>query len=611
MRCGRHRRRLQAFRDALGAQVANGAEHDPPERPIRDAFAVAETSADEGGHLLARVASSSFPRRDLPIPQARRSSSKAGIAAPRSPCPAPRGAARAPLCGRRAVCRAAAGTARRLRRPRGAARPPRGSPCPSAAAARPARRAPRWTRAGTWNLRSGSRRRAPASSLCAVTTASPVANACPSDGSPATTSPVLTPVRIEIVTPKSRSSVAFSSESAGPRSTAARIARRASSSWAVGIPKTAIAASPMNFSTVPPWRSSAPRTASKYRSWMRRWTSRVDALAEQGGVDDVAEDHRHGLSGSHVPECRAESPRLYTVRPMFDTLGDKLNAALGPLRGPRKAGRRGDLARDARGPPRAARSRRQLQGRQGPSLPASRRGRSARTCSSLTPGQQVVKIVHEELTDLMGSGSSKLAIAGKPPTVILLAGLQGSGKTTAAAKLAVLLRKEGHTPALVAADLQRPAAVDQLEQLGRQIQVPVSTGSDPVQAVTQGIQRAKDTGRRRRHPRHGRPAARRRGADGRAGARARRREADQRPPRPRRDDRPGSGLGRRGLPGARRVRRRRPDQARRRCARRRRPVRQGRHRQAGQVRLGRREARPARVRSTPTGWPRASSAWAT
>src|SRR5687768_11502153 len=92
---------------------------------------------------------------------------------------------------------------------------------------------------------------------------------------------------------------------------------------------------------------------------------------------------------------------------------------------------------------------------------------------SLTAGQQVVKIVHEELTALMGSGDSRLAFAGRPPTVILLAGLQGSGKTTAAAKLALLLRKAGKHPALVAADLQRPAAIDQLEQLGRQIQIPV------------------------------------------------------------------------------------------------------------------------------------------
>ena len=85
---------------------------------------------------------------------------------------------------------------------------------------------------------------------------------------------------------------------------------------------------------------------------------------------------------------------------------------------------------------------------------------------SLTPGQEVVRIVHDELTTLMGSGGSKLAFAGRPPTVILLAGLQGSGKTTAAAKLALLLRKEGHPPALVAADLERPAAVDSSSSSG-------------------------------------------------------------------------------------------------------------------------------------------------
>ena len=92
---------------------------------------------------------------------------------------------------------------------------------------------------------------------------------------------------------------------------------------------------------------------------------------------------------------------------------------------------------------------------------------------SLTPGQQVVKIVHEELTELLGSGDSRLAFSPRPPTMILLAGLQGSGKTTAAGKLALLLRKEGRKPALVAADLQRPAAIDQLDQLGAQVDVPV------------------------------------------------------------------------------------------------------------------------------------------
>jgi signal recognition particle subunit SRP54 len=177
---------------------------------------------------------------------------------------------------------------------------------------------------------------------------------------------------------------------------------------------------------------------------------------------------------------------------MFDTLGDKLNAALGPLRG------RGKLDEEV-----ISRAMREIRlalleadvnfkvvkdfvGR------VRERALGQDVMRSLTPGQQVVKIVHEELTELMGSGGSKLAFAGKPPTVILLAGLQGSGKTTAAAKLAVLLRKENHVPSLVAADLQRPAAVEQLEQLGRQIQVPVFTGPDPVNAVTGGIQRAKE-----------------------------------------------------------------------------------------------------------------------
>src|SRR5204862_2973237 len=113
---------------------------------------------------------------------------------------------------------------------------------------------------------------------------------------------------------------------------------------------------------------------------------------------------------------------------------------------------------------------------------------------SLTPGQQVVKVVHEELTALMGSSSSGLAL-GKF-TVVLLAGLQGSGKTTAAAKLALQLRKQGRKPGLVAADLQRPAAIDQLEQLGRQLDVPVysTDTNDPVVAESAGLARARDAG---------------------------------------------------------------------------------------------------------------------
>jgi len=114
----------------------------------------------------------------------------------------------------------------------------------------------------------------------------------------------------------------------------------------------------------------------------------------------------------------------------------------------------------------------------------------------LEPGQQVVKIVHDELAVLMGSSDSKLAF-GRPPTVVLLCGLQGAGKTTAAAKLALYLRKhEKKSPGLVAADLQRPAAIDQLEQLGRQLQVPVyrTETADAVVAARQGVDRAAADG---------------------------------------------------------------------------------------------------------------------
>jgi signal recognition particle subunit SRP54 len=180
---------------------------------------------------------------------------------------------------------------------------------------------------------------------------------------------------------------------------------------------------------------------------------------------------------------------------VFDTLGDKLNAALGPLRG------RGKLDEEA-----ISRAMREIRlalleadvnFRVVKDFVARVRERAVgqEVLKSLTPGQQVVKIVHEELTTLMGSGASKLVFARKPPTVILLVGLQGSGKTTAAAKLALLLRKENRSPALVAADLQRPAAVDQLEQLGRQIQIPVFTGPDPVAAVRKGIEQARSQGR--------------------------------------------------------------------------------------------------------------------
>src|SRR6202048_2142983 len=88
---------------------------------------------------------------------------------------------------------------------------------------------------------------------------------------------------------------------------------------------------------------------------------------------------------------------------------------------------------------------------------------------SVTPGQQVVKIVHDELVDLLGGENSGLGYSTKPPTVIMTLGLQGSGKTTTAAKLALLVRKQGHQPLLVGADVHRPGAKDQLEVLARQL----------------------------------------------------------------------------------------------------------------------------------------------
>jgi signal recognition particle subunit SRP54 len=177
---------------------------------------------------------------------------------------------------------------------------------------------------------------------------------------------------------------------------------------------------------------------------------------------------------------------------VFDTLSDKLQATLGDLRG------RGRLDEDsiskAMREIRLALLEADVNFKVVKDFVAHVRERALGqdVLKSLTPGQQVVKIVHEELTSLMGAGSSRLAFAGRPPTVILLAGLQGSGKTTAAAKLALLLRREGKRPGLVAADLQRPAAIDQLEQLGRQIQIPVYSEerSDPVTAVRKGLQRA-------------------------------------------------------------------------------------------------------------------------
>ncbi len=116
---------------------------------------------------------------------------------------------------------------------------------------------------------------------------------------------------------------------------------------------------------------------------------------------------------------------------------------------------------------------------------------------SLTPSQQVVKVVHDEMRNILGGETLKLTYAPRPPTVILLAGLQGSGKTTTSAKLAGWYkRSQGRNPLLVAADLQRPAAVEQLKVLGEQVGVPVfSEASDPVTVAKKGLEEATRLGR--------------------------------------------------------------------------------------------------------------------
>lgn len=112
---------------------------------------------------------------------------------------------------------------------------------------------------------------------------------------------------------------------------------------------------------------------------------------------------------------------------------------------------------------------------------------------SLTPGQQVVKIVHEQLVDLLGNHNQQINLAGRQPAAILLVGLQGSGKTTSAGKIARWLAKKGRKPLLVPADVYRPAAIEQLKTLGRQLDVPVfpsETSMEPAEIARQAVARA-------------------------------------------------------------------------------------------------------------------------
>jgi signal recognition particle subunit SRP54 len=125
------------------------------------------------------------------------------------------------------------------------------------------------------------------------------------------------------------------------------------------------------------------------------------------------------------------------------------------------------------------------------------RATGAEVSKALSPGQQVVKIVNEELANLMGGQASKLTFASRTPTVVMLAGLNGHGKTTTAGKLALFVRKMGKNPYLIACDTYRPAAIDQLQQIGKELSIPVySEGTEPTpeEIAERGIKAAMDGG---------------------------------------------------------------------------------------------------------------------
>jgi signal recognition particle subunit SRP54 len=186
---------------------------------------------------------------------------------------------------------------------------------------------------------------------------------------------------------------------------------------------------------------------------------------------------------------------------VFESLSDRLTGALAGLRG---KGRLTDADIDA-----TTREIRLALLEADVSLPVVRafvgrikeRARGAEVSAALNPAQQVVKIVNEELIGILGGQTRQLAFAKTPPTVIMLAGLQGSGKTTLAGKLAAWLRGQGHTPLLVACDLQRPAAVNQLQVTGERAGVPVfaphpgespeSGPGDPVAVAAAGLAEAR------------------------------------------------------------------------------------------------------------------------
>src|SRR5215212_10676099 len=182
---------------------------------------------------------------------------------------------------------------------------------------------------------------------------------------------------------------------------------------------------------------------------------------------------------------------------MFETLGERLNSALAGVRGS------GNLTEDqVKKVTREIRLAlleadvnyavvKEFVGK------VRERATGAEVSKALSPGQQVVKIVDEELANLMGGTAHKLSFASRSPTVVMLAGLNGHGKTTTAGKLALFVRKMGKNPYLVACDTYRPAAIEQLQQIGKELNVPVYTeGTEPAPEgiAERGVAAARDAG---------------------------------------------------------------------------------------------------------------------
>ena len=232
---------------------------------------------------------------------------------------------------------------------------------------------------------------------------------------------------------------------------------------------------------------------------------------------------------------------------------------------------------------------------------------------SIKPGEQIVKIFHDELAALLGGDQAPLDL--NPPARILICGLNGAGKTTTSAKLANRLKKEGRRPLLIACDLYRPAAIDQLATLAKQVDVPCYT---PDAGETDVVKVAKDAlvwAEQQRGTVLIFDTAGRQEIDERLIAELKRLhafvQAEGNPARRRLRHRPAGGVRRQTLRRRRRHHRHHPHQARRRRPRRRGALDARRHRQADQIRRRGRETRPAHSSSTRTAWPTASSAWAT